>query len=170
MSFARAAALAAALALVPLAAPAAGLPVLAERNGILIEDGRMLAVGANAPTGAVYMRITNETSHDDTLVEVRTDAAARAMLHASEMTDGIARMRPMKDGIPVPAGQTVLLQRGGSHVMLMGLTAPLAEGGTVDLTLVFATAGAIPVAVPVSLDARADAADMDHSEMPGTTP
>ncbi len=74
------------------------------------------------------------------------------MLHASEITDGIARMTPLKDGIPVPAGQTVILERGGMHVMLMGLAAPLVDGGAVPLTLVFETAGEIPVTVPVGLD------------------
>lgn len=169
MPFVRAAALAATLALVPFAAAAAGLPILAHQNGLLIEDGRALTVGPSAPTAAVYLRITNETSHDDRLVEVRTDAAARAMLHASEITDGIARMTPLKDGIPVPAGQTVILERGGMHVMLMGLTAPLVDGAAVPLTLVFATAGEIPVTVPIGPD-RPDGAEAQPTQMPATKP
>ena len=88
-------ALAAALAFVPLLSAAAGLPVLAHHNGILVEDGYATAAGPSAPTGAVYMRITNEGPRDDRLLEVRTDAAARAMLHASEVSDGVSRMRPL---------------------------------------------------------------------------
>ncbi len=154
-------ALAAALAFVPLLSAAAGLPVVAHQNGILVEDGYATAAGASAPTGAVYMRITNEGSREDRLLEVRTDAAARALLHASEVSDGVSRMRPLRDGIAVPAGQTVLLDPGGSHVMLMGLTAPLADGGSVPMTLVFAVAGEIPITVPVDLEAIGSNGDVD---------
>lgn len=170
MPFAPAAMLATLLALAPLAAAATDLAILAHQNGILIADGRALSVGPNAPTGAVYMRITNETAQDDRLVEVRTDAAARAMLHVTELTDGIARMRHLQDGIPVPAGQTVTLQRGGSHVMLMGLTPPLADGATIGLTLVFAVAGAIPVSVPVGIEGPGGGASMQKMQVPGATP
>ena len=168
MPFARAAIVAALLSLA-LPAIAADLAVLANRNGILIEDARAFAVGPKAPSGAVYMRITNETAKDDRLVEVRTDVAERAMLHTSEVADGIARMRPLRDGIPVPAGQTVTLQRGGSHVMLMGLSAPLADGGSIGLTLVFAVAGAIPVTVPVSVDAPGGGTSVNSTHMPEAT-
>jgi periplasmic copper chaperone A len=149
MTFAKPAVLAAAL-LAPLAS-AQELPVLAHRNGILIEDGYARATGANAPTGAAYMRITNETGADDRLVEVQTDAAARAELHVHEMQDGITRMRRVEGGITVPAHGTVTLKGGGSHVMLMGLAAPLQQGAGIALALIFERAGTIPVTVPVDL-------------------
>ena len=137
-----------ALALGPPGARGRTPAVLARANGILIEDGYARAAGANAPTGAAYMRITNETDADDRLVEVRTDAADRAELHAHEMQDGIARMRRVEGGIALPAHGTVTLETGGLHVMLMGLAAPLSQGGVVPLTLVFENAGAIPVTRP----------------------
>ena len=51
--------------------------------------------------------------------------------------------------IPIPAGATVTLQPGGLHVMLIGLTAPLAQGGRVPLTLRFARAGEVRVVLDV---------------------
>ena len=43
------------------------------------------------------------------------------MLHASESSGGISRMRAMGSGLAIPAGATVELKPGGSHVMITGL-------------------------------------------------
>ena len=47
--------------------------------------------------------------------------------------------------------------------MLMGLSAPLADGGRIGLTLVFAVAGAIPVTVPVSVGAPGGGTRVDFT-------
>jgi hypothetical protein len=70
-------------------------------------------------------------------------------------------MREVEGGIPLPAGETVMLERGGLHVMLMGLTAPLEDGADVDLTLVFETAGEVAVTVPVDRN-RVPNPDAEH--------
>ncbi|MFM8267210.1 MAG: copper chaperone PCu(A)C, partial [Ilumatobacteraceae bacterium] len=53
------------------------------------------------------------------------------------------------DSIPLPAGETVALEPGGSHIMLLGLTAPLEVGTTIELTLTLEEAGTVVVDVPV---------------------
>lgn len=150
MTLTRRAALAA-LALMPALARAADRPA-----GILIEDARAVATSPSSPAGAVYMRIVNQGTKDDRLVGVRTSAAARAMLHATETSDGIARMRHLDDGIPLPAGGTAVLAPGGDHIMLMGLSRPLADGGTLTVTLVFAVAGELTIDVPVRIGPPAE--------------
>jgi len=65
------------------------------------------------------------------------------------VTDGVARMREMEGGLDIPAGQSVALNPGGKHIMLMGLTGPLVEGAEITLTLTFEKAGAIEVSAPV---------------------
>ena len=147
----RSTALAAAFLCAPFAVSADDLPVLAHSGGILIEDGYARAAGANAKSGAAFMAITNETEADDRLIEARGDAAKRIELHTHVLTDGVAKMMQMEDGIPLPAGETVMLERGGLHVMFMGLNGPFEEGADVDVTLVFETAGEIDVAIPVDL-------------------
>ena len=62
MKLAKPALLAATLAVAAL--PLAAEQAAVERNGILIEDGYVRATGANAPTAAAYMRITNETDDE----------------------------------------------------------------------------------------------------------
>jgi len=63
--------------------------------------------------------------------------------------------------LPIGAGASVELAPGGTHVMLVDLETPLAAGASVELTLVFAIAGEIAVAVPV-VDARAAPATHEH--------
>lgn len=73
-----------------------------------------------------------------------------------------------EDGFVIPAGGSHALQRGGDHVMLMGLTAPLADGDVVPLTLDFGACGTVSVDVPVD-NARQDGpapAAMQHHGMP----
>jgi copper(I)-binding protein len=152
----RSAALAAALICAPVALLAGNLPVLAEKNGILIEDGYARATGAAAKTGAAFMAITNNNDAPDRLIGAESGAAKRIELHTHIMTDGVAKMRHLEDGIPLPPGETVLLQRGGLHVMFMGLNGPFATDTQVAATLVFENAGKIDVAIPVDLERMPD--------------
>lgn len=63
------------------------------------------------------------------------------------MAEGMT-MQPVS-AIDVPAGETVVLEPGGYHVMLLELVEPLEEGQTFDLTLVFEEAGEVTVPVEV---------------------
>ena len=87
---------------------------------------------------AVYMVIENTGGTDDRLVSAETDAAGIVELHSSAMDDqGVMRMRPLSDGLVIPANGSVVLQPGGYHVMLMDLQRDLMAGETVALTLSF---------------------------------
>lgn len=110
---------------------------------------------AVADAGAVYFEIANTGDADDALVGVSVDpaVAGKAELHetaAAEGDDGMGdddgmgggmmEMRPV-DRIEVPAGDTVVLEPGGYHVMLLELAAPLQAGDTVEVTLSFEESG-----------------------------
>jgi copper(I)-binding protein len=66
-----------------------------------------------------------------------TVAAERVEVHNMSMDGGVMTMRPVEGGLEIPAGGAVELKPGGLHLMLIGLKAPLTEGGSVPLTLVF---------------------------------
>lgn len=119
---------------------------------------------AGAKTAGGYMGISNEGAEADRLIAVETDAAARAELHISEIgADGVSTMRHLEDGIEIPAGDTVVLERGGLHVMLMGLTGTLTEGDMVKATLVFEHAGKVEMEFMVDPPGGEDHSKMDHS-------
>ena len=128
-------------------------PLLASEPVIRVEDAYARAARPNAPVGAAFMVIVNGGDTADRLIAVASDAAERVELHTHiEDGDGIMRMRPVEGGIAIPADGTHALQRGGDHVMFMGLRAPLEPGGSVTVTLTFETAGDIVVEIPVDLE------------------
>ena len=99
--------------------------------------------------GAVYVTIENKGGKDDRLVSVMTDHAAMAMVHQTEMSNGVARMR-MAGEINVPAGNSIKMVPGGTHIMLEGLRTPLRTGDTVPLVLKFRESGEERVSVKVA--------------------
>ena len=86
---------------------------------------------------------------DDRLISVSTPAAATSEIHEMSTAGGVMTMAEMADGLPLPAGQATALQPGGNHIMLMQVTAPLAEGDTVELALTFEDAAPITVSARV---------------------
>lgn len=94
---------------------------------------------------AAYLTIANKGAGDDRLVGVSAAAPAMAMLHASESSGGVSRMREMGSGLAIPAGATIELKPGGTHVMVTGLPAPLRPGESLKLTLRFEKSGDKPV-------------------------
>jgi copper(I)-binding protein len=99
---------------------------------------------------AAYMILKNEGAGDDRLVSVSAQPPAMAMLHSSESSDAVARMRTLDSGVAVPAGATIELKPGGTHVMVTGLRAPLNVGDTLKLTTRFEKSGEQPVNVRVT--------------------
>ena len=99
--------------------------------------------------GAVYVAINNKGSADDRLVGAFSDHSAMAMVHQSELVDGVARMR-MAGEINIPAGSRIEKVPGGTHVMLEGLRAPLRAGDQFDLVLKFRKSGDRTVKVDVT--------------------
>jgi len=115
---------------------------------LVIRQAWSRATIASVDTGAVYLEIDNAGQAADRLVGVSTPVAAMAHLHMTEMQGNTASMKAM-DGVDIPAGGKVVLQPQKSHVMLMGLSAPLKKGTSFPLTLEFEKAGKIDVNVPV---------------------
>ncbi|WP_417523155.1 copper chaperone PCu(A)C [Marinovum sp.] len=130
------------------------------------------ARASNPRAGAAFMLIHNHGADDDRLIAVSSVAAARVELHShKEAGDGVMKMVHLQEGIALPAGGVHALQRGGDHVMFMGLTAPFVQGETVAVTLTFERAGEIALEIPVDLErqpgaeAATDHGDMDHDNM-----
>ena len=98
--------------------------------------------------GAVYVAINNKGKADDRLTGAFSDHAAMAMVHQSELVDGVSQMR-MAGEINVPAGSRIEMVPGGTHIMLQGLRAPLKTGDSFELVLKFKEAGDRKVTVGV---------------------
>ena len=129
----------------------------AEAHGISITEAWARPTIGKGRTTAAYLTITNEGTTDDVLKAVKSPSAERVELHETKMTaEGVMQMRPLEEGLPIPAGGTAELKPGGMHVMVMGLETTLAEGGDLPLTLGFAEAGSVDIVVPVRKGAGGD--------------
>lgn len=126
------------------------LPAAAQAHGFTIGP---LTVGhpwsrATVPTAEVgggYLVVVNEGSEDDRLLAVESAVAGRVELHEMANENGVMKMRPLAEGIALPAGATVTLAPGGLHVMFLGLAGPFVEGERFPATLVFEKAGRLEV-------------------------
>ncbi len=107
-------------------------------------------------TGAAYLMIAN-AGETDTLIGGSTDVAKVVEIHEIVDNNGVKEMKPLENGLEIPAGESVTLMPGGYHIMLIGLTKDLTEGMTYDLTLTFEHAG--DVVVPVTVQTAAPEGD-----------
>lgn len=107
-----------------------------------------------------YLQLQSDT--DARLVGVSSPAVGRVEMHEMSMDGGVMRMRELKS-INLPKGQSVTLEPGGFHLMLMNLKKPMAAGDVVPLTLVVESGGKRQkLEVKATARGRDDAA-MDHS-------
>jgi hypothetical protein len=140
-----------------LAATAVFFALPAFADGIEINDAYARVSTAMSKSGAAFMVIANSSGADDRLVSVASDVADRVELHTHKAgADGVMQMVEVPEGFAVPAGGQHVLQRGGDHVMFMGLHRSLAQGDVVTVTLTFEKAGDVVLDIPVDLT-RAEA-------------
>ena len=93
-----------------------------------------------ATNAAFFMTLSNDGEVDERLVTASTDACRVIELHESVMSDGVMSMQQLPDGMLVSAGETVLLQPGGLHVMCIDKLVDFNEGDEIELTLEFTSA------------------------------
>ncbi len=133
-------------ALLSLAAPALGYEVSAK--GVRVVDPWTPAT-LRLPIGnSVYLTIVNETGAPLHLTGLRTDVAREGTLHHTLVDGGIARMLRINE-VEIQPRETLKLEPQEMHVMLTGLEAPLTEGKTFPLTLIFREIGEVTVEVMV---------------------
>ncbi|HEY3047749.1 MAG TPA: copper chaperone PCu(A)C [Polaromonas sp.] len=110
-------------------------------------------------TGA-FMKITAKEGAQ--LVGASSPVAGIAEVHEMKVENDVMKMRALPV-LDLPAGKTVELKSGGSHVMLMDLKQPLLKGSTVPLTLRFKDAKGVEsrleLKVPVATAAPAGKAN-----------
>jgi len=114
---------------------------------IELADAWARATAPGKSASAAYLTISNRGTADDALIGV-TSSAGSAQVHSTSMDGGIMRMREVKR-LAIPAGESVKLEPGGTHIMLARLSGPLAGGAKVELRLRFEKSGERTVAAAV---------------------
>ena len=136
------------------------------KEGIAVGHPMAFETAKNANVGGGYMTIANKSDNADKLLEIRADDIPRVELHLSQTDEnGVARMIK-QEGVDIPAGETVMFQPGGLHVMFMELGGdPFELGEKIKATLVFEKAGEIAVEFNVEERSSNGHGEMDHGKM-----
>ena len=120
------------------------------------EPGKLTVVNVRARpapleggNGAAFLTVLNGLDKAVRLASVSGTAAGAIELHETVNDNGVMKMEPHPEGFEIPAGGALELKPGGKHVMLLGLTKPLAVGDSIDLTLNFEGGDPITLTVPV---------------------
>lgn len=149
-----------------VAAVILGGPVSA--HGITVGDLEIIhphipQPAASAKAAGGFMAIVNNGTEADRLIGIESDIAAKAEVHESRVDEaGVGTMEHV-DAVEIPPGETVNLEHGGYHIMFMGLTGSLTEGGMHKATLIFERAGRVEI--EFMIDPPVGAGEMDHSKM-----
>ena len=128
-----------------------GLPAtsLAGSEDMVVENAWARAsIGTNRP-GVAYMTLRNTGTDPVTLVGLETPLAMMPDIHETTTdSNGVSSMGPVGE-ITILPGESVSLEPGGMHAMLMRLQTKMVEGETFPLTLNFADGGTLTVDVPI---------------------
>lgn len=116
---------------------------------ISIKDAWSRATPEGANVGVGYLTITNDGDAPDRLVSADADFAGRAEIHQMTMNNDVMQMRPVPDGVTIPAKGSVVFSPASYHLMFMGLKGPLKQGDAVTGSLTFEHAGKVNVTFQV---------------------
>jgi copper(I)-binding protein len=105
-------------------------------NSVRIEDAWVRSSEYSAEAGGmtgIFGKFTNNGTTDVTLVGGETEIAKMVQVH--EVVDGM--MQEKKGGIVIKPGETVTLEPGGLHIMIMNITKPIVAGDRMSITIKF---------------------------------
>lgn len=107
-----------------------------------------------APPGAMmlagYLTLTNNGDVVAELASVDSDAFGSVELHRTEIIDGVSRMRAVPS-LRIAPGESVRLEPGGMHLMLMQPAPELGE--RVPIAFIWRDGSKLTVAFPLQHDA-----------------
>ena len=100
------------------------------------QDPWLRAAPPNAKMMAAYVTLNNNSGQDWTLVGAYAPDFKMAEIHKTIEVDGMLKMREQKQ-LPLPDGESLTLQPGGLHVMLMMPKDAIKVGDVVKICLVY---------------------------------
>lgn len=115
---------------------------------LVVEAAYVRGLPPGVANTAAYMTLRNTGIADVVLTGAATPVAGSVTLHSTMDHDGMLHMMPLQN-VRIPAGGALLLQSGGTHLMLEDLSQTPLPGSEVQLTLQFADGTTQVVNLPV---------------------
>lgn len=100
---------------------------------LLASDAQLVLPPVRGNPGAAYFTLTNSGKMPATLTGVTIEGIGSTMMHETTATG-----MDMLDSVEVPAGGSIRFERGGKHVMAMGLPENGEAATQLNMTLIFA--------------------------------
>ncbi|MBS7701511.1 MULTISPECIES: copper chaperone PCu(A)C [unclassified Chelatococcus] len=113
--------------------------------------------GAKVASG--YLVIRNTGDQPDRLIAATSGISGRTEIHEMAVKDGVMTMRPLADGLTVPAKGEIVLKPGSYHLMFVDLKSGLQEGEPFQAQLTFEKAGSVALTFDVRAIGASDAGD-----------
>lgn len=142
-------------------------------RGVEVSDAWVRATtgSTDASMTGAFMQISNKGDSAVRLVGATSPVARMVQVHTMVMQDGKMVMQELEGGLEVKAGSHAHLRPGGNHMMLMGLTEPLAAGDEVALSLEFSDGPRQDLTAPVKqFTEEEDHYDPSMAPSPSMTP
>jgi copper(I)-binding protein len=118
-------------------------------DGMVTVQDAWARPGSVNDNGAIYFKIHNPGTLEDSLINASTNIAEDVELHMSKMDSaGVMTMEHQQE-VPIPPGESISFEPGGLHVMIIGLQNELKPGDHFPLQLTFENAGDIEVDVEI---------------------
>ena len=105
-----------------------------EAENMLVDHPWMKVFNNN---GAGYFKIKNIGNTDIHLLEVVSDSVDNIELHTIIMEEDVAKMRPIKGGVIIKAGESMEFKPMGNHLMFFGINKELGEGELMEANFKF---------------------------------
>lgn len=132
-----------------------------ELGDLYIDHPWARALPPVVPSGAAYLQIENRGDATHTLVAARSPVADKVEVHEHVHADGLMKMQQVEQ-LTIGAGEKIIFEPGGYHLMMFGLKQPLIAGERFPLTLVFDNAGSIEIEVMIEAEPEPEAVEHQH--------
>ncbi len=115
-------------------------------GSLTVSDPWTRPTAPGAELGAFYLVVQNRSDVTDQLLGAESDRCSDTELHITALRGTVTSMGPATAAdLRVEAGEDLVMEPGGLHVMCAGLRAPIIAGERLSVVLHFAEAGAITV-------------------------
>ena len=126
----------------------AGCTPAACDEGISVDDGWVRALVPGRYMTAAYAELHNCGGAEVTIDSVSTELFGLVEIHETTIVDGVSRMREVGP-LTLAPGESVLLEPGGKHLMLMRAAAGAGDATEVVFSINLADGRTITAALPV---------------------
>jgi hypothetical protein len=133
-------------------------PLQAQESPLRAEDPWVREAPPTARVLGLFMQLHNEGERELVIQGASSPVCERVEIHRTLVEDGVARMIAQPE-LRLAPGETIRLEPGSYHMMLIGPTRALRAGEEVPVLIQYDGDRELALTAPV----RSDRGEMDHS-------